>query len=239
MRKSLWRLSLVGMLVSVVATALPAVSVAKGHAGRTHAAKKKKGKKKTTVLVRCAVVTVTCKGTPGPQGPQGVPGKNGTNGTNGTNGLNGSAVILRATGGPATTIGGGGSGTPVMVPMTNNTWTQQPGETDLVYGTTTITPPGSCSGGGGFLGRVLIDGKTPGALGVDFGAMITGAPGTSALTVSPLWLQSGAFVTNQLIVFEVSSATPHTLTATVQDNCTSGGERFTLNSINLWVAKYV
>jgi hypothetical protein len=57
-----------------------------GTLGRTeaHGAKKKKAKKpKTIVLVKCAAVTVICKGKSGPTGPTGPAGANGAAGTTG------------------------------------------------------------------------------------------------------------------------------------------------------------
>ncbi len=127
---------------------VPASAVAAGHhdAGAHKARAKGKGKKKpkkksTTVIVKCASVTVTCKGTPGPSGPQGSAGTNGTNG---------SAVVLRARGaGPAGTekvppgcmsficIEGGN------VPISPSTWTEAPNEDDQMIGTLTLTLPGS------------------------------------------------------------------------------------------------
>jgi hypothetical protein len=157
-------------------------------------------------------------------------------GTNGTNGLNGSAVVTRASGGPATSVG---SGTPVVVPLANAAWTQQPGETDVIWGTENATYPATCSGGGSMSGIVLIDGK-PGAFPNSFGDLtILGGAGSPTVTTTLIWLDSGAFPVNEVMVPEVASATTHTLSASIKDSCTGAGERFTENSLQLWVAKYV
>jgi hypothetical protein len=134
---------------ALCALTLPASAVAAGHHDASaHKAKAKgKGKKKpkkkssTTVIVKCASVTVTCKGTPGATGPQGPAGVNGTNG---------SSVVLRARGAGSvaaskeeespgcesfTCIGG------ANVPVSPSTWTQGPTEDDQLIGSTTISLP--------------------------------------------------------------------------------------------------
>ena len=78
-------------LFALCALTVPASALAAGHRGtNAHGAKlvvKKKSKKKpkkkppTPVIVKCASVTVTCKGTPGATGPQGPTGLNGANGS--------------------------------------------------------------------------------------------------------------------------------------------------------------
>ncbi len=128
-------------------TVVPASAVAAGHhdAGAHKAKAKGKGKKKpkkksTTVIVKCASVTVTCKGTPGATGPQGPAGVNGTNG---------SAVVLRARGAGSVTAGEEVSGCSSIlcfvggenVPVSPSTWTQGPTEDDQLIGTVTIKLP--------------------------------------------------------------------------------------------------
>lgn len=140
-----------GMLV------LPASSaVAAGHNGahatgaKTHSkgkGKKHKKKKKSppaTVIVKCASVTVTCKGTPGPQGPAGA------------NGTNGSSVVLRARSTGAVTIGpekapsGCKSFSCVEganIPVNPSTWTEGPSEDDQMIGSATFVLPGAAECG--------------------------------------------------------------------------------------------
>ena len=129
-------------------TVVPASAVAAGHHDASaHKAKakgkpKKKPKKKsTTVIVKCASVTVTCKGTPGATGPQGPAGANGANG---------SAVVLRARGaGPIAAVmesapPGCDSFSCVVganVPVTPSTWTEGPTEDDQMIGTITVKLP--------------------------------------------------------------------------------------------------
>lgn len=133
-------------------TVVPASAVAAGHhdasAHRAKAKGKGKGKpkkkpkkKSTTVIVKCASVTVTCKGTPGATGPQGPAGTNGTNG---------SAVVLRAR-------GAGSAGTEKVppgcmsftcleggnIPISPSTWTEAPNEDDQMIGTLTLILPGN------------------------------------------------------------------------------------------------
>jgi hypothetical protein len=138
-------------LLALCALALPASAVAAGghHAGSAHQAKAKgKGKKKKPkkkparpVIVKCASVGVTCKGTPGATGPQGPAG---------INGANGSAVVarIRSTG----PIAAGTETLPVgcesfsciegaSIPLNPSTWTQGPTEDDQLIGSISIALP--------------------------------------------------------------------------------------------------
>jgi hypothetical protein len=136
-------------LFALCALTVPASALASGHHGtNAHGAKlvvKKKSKKKpkkkpaTTVIVKCASVTVTCKGTPGATGPQGPAGANGANG---------SAVVLRArstgsvaaieeTSGCSSILCVGGQN----VPVNPSTWTQGPTEDDQMIGSITVSVP--------------------------------------------------------------------------------------------------
>jgi len=137
-------------LFALGALTLPASAVAAGnHNAHAHGAKakgKKKKKKKptTTVIVKCASVTVTCKGTPGATGPQGPAGANGTSG---------SAVVFRARGIGSTAASKetyapgcdtyltcvGGANVPLS--PSPATWTQGPTEDDQMIGTITISLP--------------------------------------------------------------------------------------------------
>jgi hypothetical protein len=138
-------------LLALCALALPASAVAAGghHAGSAHKAKAKgKGKKKkpkkkpaAPVIVKCASVGVTCKGTPGATGPQGPAG---------INGANGSAIVgrIRSTG----PIAAGTETLPVgcesfsciegaNIPLNPSTWTQGPTEDDQLIGSISIFLP--------------------------------------------------------------------------------------------------
>ncbi|HEV3228494.1 MAG TPA: hypothetical protein VGY97_03390 [Solirubrobacteraceae bacterium] len=109
-------------------------------------------------------------------------------------------------------------------PLSANTWTQQPTEIDeLAWGSVSVTNPssGSCTNGGGFgplaTVNVSIDGKPP----VSF---TTVAPAAGSSQTSVIDLTTAGFFGNAANgkVFESGSSTPHTVTATVSDNCSSG-----------------
>jgi hypothetical protein len=126
-----------------------------GHSGaKAHRAKSKrkaKGHKGSSVTVKCASVTVTCKGTPGPAGPQGPAGPAGAPGAAGINGAN---VVLRArevgavsaeltearkkeceAEKPELPICG------ARVPLSQTSWTEGAGEDDQFIGSVTASIP--------------------------------------------------------------------------------------------------
>ena len=100
------------------------------------------------MIVKCASITVTCKGTPGPAGPQGAPGTNGTNG---------STVVLRARGTVPSVAAGKESIPPgcmsftclegANVPVSPNTWTEGSTEDDQMIGSATISLPSNTACG--------------------------------------------------------------------------------------------
>lgn len=109
--------------------------------GKGKGKKHKKKKPATTVIVKCASVAVTCKGTPGPQGPAGTPGANGTNG---------SAIVLRARFSGA--VAAVAEKTPpgcksfsciegANVPISPSAWTEGPSEDDQMIGSVTLALP--------------------------------------------------------------------------------------------------
>jgi hypothetical protein len=127
--------------------AVPASAVAAGHHdakahGTKAKGKKKKPKKKTTiVLVKCASVTVTCKGTPGPAGPQGAPGVNGARGSCVGGGARSPGPVL-------TTEEKAPPGCESLscleganVPLSPSSWTEAPTEDDQLIGTATFSMP--------------------------------------------------------------------------------------------------
>ena len=147
-------------------------------------------------------------------------GRNGLNGKNGTDGQNGSAVVDRARStGPVTAPSGSGSGTPVQIPLTSASWTQQAQEVDQFVGRMIYTPPASC---GSFIGagtlQVDLNGQSITSVGlVPFGG--------SGPQTTPLTFPTGAF--------EPGTSTARTLTATVTNNCSTqnSGQDFTINSL--------
>jgi hypothetical protein len=226
---------------------------ASGHHGQAAAKKKKKKKKKTTVLVRCAAVTVTCKGRPGPQGPAGRNGTNGTNGTNGANGangMNGSALAANAhTTAPFQTPTGSSSSLPVPgnVPLTGNAWIQQPGEVDYITGQANVTAPATCvsSGNSGFAATLYLDGSSIGFAPAADLNMLDGYTGARTFDLRAFFnalgrdngSSSNALTTGVLVLPAPAAATAHTLAAGVMDICTaSGSPHYTLNSMEIEVS---
>jgi hypothetical protein len=216
-----------------VAVAAPAAAQASDPGG-AHAAKRKHKKKRSKRGPRGPKGP---RGNPGPQGPQGLPGvpgakgtngTNGTNGANGTPGANGTTVVLRARGGGVSTSTGG---TIVDVPLTNATWTQPAGESHFVYGSTTITAPATCGGGGGSLGLLFLDGDMSHPIGVFGGPGV--ANGTTTTSPVAMLLLGGLGTAAVFPLVDPDVATTHTLTAQMDDDCTGADERFTLNTIKL------
>jgi hypothetical protein len=118
--------------------------------GAHQAKKKKKSKSKKKggqqVIVHCASVGVTCKGTPGPTGPTGPTGLQGTPGANGAN------VVLRARGMASTEVSAESSscGTIICgssIPLSASSWIEGPEEDDQLVGSVTITLPGETACG--------------------------------------------------------------------------------------------
>jgi hypothetical protein len=75
--------ALTALFVALGGTGYAATKLSAGRSEAAHVAVKHKKHKTTTVLVRCAATTVTCKGKPGPAGPQGSQGSQGTSGLKG------------------------------------------------------------------------------------------------------------------------------------------------------------
>lgn len=142
-------------------------------------------------------------------------GHNGKNGKNGINGQNGSAVVDRArTTAPVTVPSG--SNTPVSIPLTHASWTQQATEVDQFVGQVTFTPPTSCSN------------IFPASLQVKLGSQSIGSANLTAFSQGtqtvPISFISGAF--------EPGTPTTRTLTAGATNACTnSPGQDFTINSL--------
>jgi hypothetical protein len=114
-------------------------------------------------------------------------------------------------------------------PLSANTWTQKATEIDeLAWGSVSVSNPssGSCTNGSGFgplaTVNVSIDGKPP----VSF---TTAAPAAGSSRTSVIDLTTAGFFGNASNgkPFEPGSSTPHTVTATVSDDCTSGSLQVT------------
>ena len=157
-------------------------------------------------------------------GQSGSPGRNGANGANGTNGLNGAAVAARARSIAPLTL----SNSPQDDPLTGNTWTQQAGELDVLFGQVMVSNPTGCtdiviagppptSVPGSMSGEIDVDGN-PVATFISF-------PGGVGPTPTPVSVTPAA-------IFEPTASTPHTVTVKAQDNCNSG-THFVLNSVSI------
>lgn len=223
-------------LFALCALTVPASALAAGHRGtNAHGAKlvvKKKSKKKpkkkppTPVIVKCASVTVTCKGTPGATGPQGPTGLNGANG---------SAVVLRARG--AGTVEAGPEKLPPgcesygcvegqNVPLSPSTWTEGPTEDDQMLGSLTLSVPSEAECNAGTKPMVfvipVVDGIAEGLIGAEGGTTaVTLTPSLFAQSYFKLELEEAepgiAFGTGFFLADGESHA--HTVTVKVFDNC--------------------
>lgn len=150
----------------------------------------------------------------GPRGPRGLPGKNGRPGINGT------TIVARARSTAPLIV----SNTVQTDTLTGNTWTQAANELDtIVPDLATIQEPANSDCGASPFGQLTatlkLDGSSVGTLLVtDFGS-------TQAIITVPFSLASTS-------VFEPGTATPHTLTFEVSDNCT-GAAHFVVQNIKV------
>jgi hypothetical protein len=200
------------------------------HRPGAHQAKKKKGKsKKKTgqqVIVHCASVGVTCKGTAGPAGPAGATGPQGTPGANGAN------VVLRARGTTSTVSAESTSCGEIFcgssIPLSPNSWTEGPEEDDQLLGTVTITIPSEAACGDEEGGKLeddevilaaQVDGKLEGITEVEGSTAETTVSteivfdlGVEALEAAEEGFGTGFFMGN-------GTSQTHVLTAEGEDGC--------------------
>ncbi len=236
------------LLLAFAGATLPVAAQARSHGHASKTKKRKRKPKTTTVLVKCAAVTVTCKGTPGPQGPQGPAGTNGTNGANVTNVLNGAALVADPhTAAPLQTVTGASIPAPQNLALTGtSSWTQMPGEVDYLTAQMNVTAPPTCvaSGADGIAGTLYLDGHPigfgPTTAEVNF---LDGFTASSTYDVRAIFnalgrgnAASSTFLTNLLVLPAPATATPHTLGAGVVDACSGGTTHYTVNSFSIQVA---
>ena len=168
-------------------------------------------------------VTTAADGTTGATGNRGANGGTGTAGTPGPAGAAGAAgtgsVILRARGTGTVSAPHGAS---TAVGINDASWTQSPGELDLITGTATITIPSACTGS---FGNALI-------LSVD------GTPATFALAPSTPASGTVTMPFNVTSVMEPASSAAHHLTASLANSCTKAGEDYSVGDIKLDVVKF-
>jgi hypothetical protein len=108
------------------------------------------------------------------------------------------------------------------VPLTGGSWTQAPGELDLIAGSVTLKTPSACTGSFGNSLVVSVDGTA-----TTFGVAPQTPPSTS--------------VTVPLVVgtlTEPGASTQHHVTASLANSCTKAGEDFTVNQVKLDVLKF-
>jgi hypothetical protein len=148
------------------------------------------------------------RGLTGPAGPAGAAGANGN-----------AAIIARARGG-ATLTAPHGAATDIGVG--GGTWTQAPGDVDLITGSVTVTTPATCTGSFGNSLLIKVDG-TPSTFAVG-----PTAPASTTVTV-PLAVMA---------VMEPTSSTTHTVTATFANSCTKGGEDYSVGDLKIDVVKF-
>jgi hypothetical protein len=187
------------------------------------------------------ILTSGANGANGATGSAGASGKNGTAGANGGSGTAGTVGRAGPAGpqGPTGTAGANGSsaialhargagsvnaphGASTDVPMSDATWTQAPGELDLVTGTARFKIPSSCTGS---FGNSLV-------LSVD------GTPATFAVAPSA---PAGSTVTMPFIVtpaMEPSGSTSHRVSASLANSCTKGGEDYTVDDVKVDVVSF-
>jgi hypothetical protein len=159
-------------------------------------------------------------GSRGGTGSSGSSGKAGPAGPAGPAGANGDAsVIVRARGTGSVSAPHGAS---TNVPIGSATWTQATGEMDLITGSVTVAVPASCTGSFGNSLIISVDG-TPATFAV--------APSSPASTTVTMPV-------NVTSVMEPSASASHTLSASLANSCTKGGEDYTVNDVKLDVVKF-
>jgi hypothetical protein len=221
---------LLGLTLTGLALAPPIAQAAEHHHGPVaHHAKRKKGKKKggTQVIVHCASVGVSCKGTPGPAGPQGPAGTPGAPGANGAN------VVLRARGLTSTEVSAESSGCGSIIcgagiAVSPDSWVEGPEEDDQLVGSATVTIPSEAACGAEESSKVVpdrvaliaeVDGKLEGITEVEgsttettVSAEIVFDLGVEALEAAQEGFGVGFFIGN-------GSNQTHVLTVQGEDDC--------------------
>jgi hypothetical protein len=224
--------SLLGLALAGVSLTPALAQAAHGtHGPLAHHAKAKKRKSKnkggTQVIVHCASVGVTCKGTPGPTGPQGPAGTPGAPGANGAN------VVLRARGVAATEVSAESSGCGTIIcggsiAVSPDSWVEGPEEDDQLVGSVTITIPSETECGAEESSKLTpdqviltaeVDGKLDGITEVEGSAAGTTVStevvfdlGVEALEAAQEGFGTGFFIGN-------GSSQTHVLTVEGEDQC--------------------
>ena len=159
-------------------------------------------------------------GSQGNMGLAGIPGLRGDAGPQGPAGQNGSASIaLKSRSSDSVSAPNGAS---TGIPLSGNTWTQSAGELDLITGNVTLTIPASCTGSFGNSVVIAVDG-TPQTF-----AVAPASPASGTVTV-PL---------NVGTLSEPSASAKHTLTASLANSCTKGGENYSVSNAKLDVLAF-
>jgi hypothetical protein len=176
-------------------------------------------------------------GTAGADGAPGATGGQGVQGVQGPTGLTGPAgttVILRARSGAAGGGGGGGSDTvitsdasPATIPLTSTSFAQKAAQDAIVHGSATVQVPGAtaCESAAGVPGVLTIEVSLDGVPAGQVGAAAGSTPATRTIPVG--WRVGsssiGPFASGVYPYIAMNAEQTHTLSATVDDNCTFTG----------------
>ena len=165
------------------------------------------------------------KGDAGPQGERGVQGERGLQGERGPVGPAGSSLATRVR--STHEVSTGSAPYPgVTWPLTGHIWTQDAGETELMFGQAQVRLPDACDSadqyGAYATVNVLIDGDYAGQSYVGFFAGPSGRTQRVGLYFYPT---SGLMAPDE--------AVDHIMTAKVSDSCTGPGQDFTFESFKV------
>jgi hypothetical protein len=113
-------------------------------------------------------------------------------------------------------------GASTSVPLSGASWTQAPGELDLLVGSVTLQTPASCTGSIGNAFVVNVDGNA-----TTF-ALAPSAPASSTVTV-PIVVAG---------IMEPTVSASHTITASLANSCTQSGEDYSVTGVKLDIVKF-
>jgi hypothetical protein len=106
--------------------------------------------------------------------------------------------------------------------LSGASWTQAPGELDLLVGSVTMQTPATCTGSIGNALVVNVDGTA-----TTF-ALAPSAPASSTVTV-PIAVAG---------IMEPTASSSHTITASLANSCTKAGEDYTVTGVKLDIVKF-
>jgi hypothetical protein len=133
--------------------------------------------------------------------------------------LGSNSVIARMASTASIQTGDGGQANPVSIPLSGNTWTQAPNETDVLFGEVTYRQPPVCTMGSLRI-ELLLDGQV---IDVDTFGFDTAPNATVAEPLAQL----------RPYAFETGAANTRTLTLRASDSCDLAGEQFSVEGVEL------